>query len=156
MAKPSAQAPRSRNLKLVALEKLAFRELEPLASALLSVLLALVLAGVTGEEAGLLELRAKFPIEFDQGARDSETDCVSLTSHAAAMGKNQDVELFCHLGDEKRLPNRDAQGFGREVVVERTPVDGNIALAGPEKYTRNRRFAATGSKVLLNLSCGHS
>ena len=41
---------------------LALGELEPLASTLLTVLLALVLARIPGKEAGLLELRPSSPL----------------------------------------------------------------------------------------------
>jgi hypothetical protein len=49
-------------------ENLALGELEALASAFLSVLLALFGAGVTGKEALDFEALAQFHVEFQQGA----------------------------------------------------------------------------------------
>ena len=137
-------------------KRLAFGELEPLASALLTVLLALVLARITGEEASLLELGPKFPIKLNQGAGDTETDRIGLTGDTATVGENQNIELVGHLGDEKGLTDRNAPCFRGEVVIEGTTVDGNIALAGAEEYAGDGRFPATGPKVLLNLRCWHS
>src|SRR5580704_4238702 len=99
-------APRSKNPK-----RLAFGELEPLASALLSVLLALMLAGITGEEAGLFEFRPEFSIEFDQRAGDTEPDGICLTGNSTAVGENQNIKLVGHFGDEKCLANRNTPGF---------------------------------------------
>src|SRR6188472_2262110 len=72
---------------------LTFGELEPFASALLAVLLALVLAGVAGQEAELLQPRPQFGVELHQSSRDAQTGGARLTGDSAAVGKDQQVEL---------------------------------------------------------------
>jgi len=136
--------------------QLAFGELEPLTSALLTVLLALVTARIASEEARLLEALAQLTVELDQGASDSKTDRIGLTRDSTTMGEDQNIELVGHLRDEQGLTHRDTPGFGREILLEGTSVDRNVALSGPEEHTGDRLFAAAGSKMLLNLRCWHS
>ena len=64
-------------------------ELEPLTCALLTVLLALVLAGIAGQETELLELAAQFGVELHQGPCDTETGCAGLACEAAAVGADE-------------------------------------------------------------------
>ena len=115
-----------------------------------------MLARITGKEAGFLEFRPEFPIEFDQRTGNAQPDCIGLACHTTAVGENQNIELVGHLSDEKRLTHRDATGFSRKIIVERTTVDGYIALTRSNKYAGDRGLAATGPEVLLNLSCWHS
>jgi len=51
-------------------KELALRELEAFASALLSVLLALMLAGIPSEHSQFLQLGAQLNVELQQRARD--------------------------------------------------------------------------------------
>ena len=55
--------------------RLAFGELEALASALLTVLLSLMLARIARQEPKLLQLPAQFGIEFNQRTGDPEPSC---------------------------------------------------------------------------------
>src|SRR6266540_3808112 len=64
---------RSSILDLRSSKKLAFRELEALTRALLTVLLTLFGAGVAREQSGPLELLAQLGVEFEQRARDAVT-----------------------------------------------------------------------------------
>src|ERR1039457_956995 len=70
-------------------KRLALGELEPFASALLSVLLPFVLAGVPGQESELLELAAQFGVELDQGAGDAKPGRAGLARQPAATGENE-------------------------------------------------------------------
>src|ERR1035437_1895174 len=112
-------------------ETLTFGELEPLASALLAVLLALVLARVAGEIAELLQPRTQFRIEFHQGPGNTQAAGAGLADHAPAAGENQHGELIRALGGRQRLPHHGARTLRREVILERTAVHRNLALAGP-------------------------
>ena len=137
-------------------KQLAFGELEPLAGAFLSVLLALMLARIAGEKTGFLQLRPQLPIEFDQGTGNAQPDRVGLTGNTTAVGENQNIELVGHLSDEKSLADRDAPGFGRKIFIQRTTVNCDVALAGTEEYAGDRGLATPRPQMLLNLSCWHS
>ena len=137
-------------------KKLALGELEALAGAFLSVLLALMLAGIARQEAGFLQLRPELPIELDQRAGQTQPDCIGLACYTAAMGENYYIELVGHLSDEKRLTDRDAPGLSWKILVQRTTVNRDVALTRTEKYAGDRRLTAAGPEVLLNLSCWHS
>src|SRR5215471_19774165 len=78
--------------------KLAFRELEALTRALLTVLLTLFGAGVTREQSGLLELLAQLGVEFEQRARDAVTHRAGLAGDAAAVDIDHHVEFVDRVG----------------------------------------------------------
>ena len=82
---------------------LTFGELEPLARALLPVLLPLMLPRIAGQKAELLQLRPQFHIEFHQGSGDAQTDRARLTGDAAAGREDQQVELVGGLSGRQRL-----------------------------------------------------
>ena len=84
--------------------ELALGELEPLAGALLPILLALMLARIACQVAHALQLPAQFEIEIAQGASDAQTDRASLTCDTAAIGQYQNVELLRRFGGLERLP----------------------------------------------------
>ena len=65
-------------------QRLALAKLEPLAGALLPVLLALLDAGIAGEQALAFERLAEIGVEFEQGAGDAHLDRISLSADAAA------------------------------------------------------------------------
>src|SRR6476646_8192453 len=92
---------RSRSIDL----PLAFAELEALARALLSVLLALLDARVARQEAFLLQLRPKLEVVLDERARDAEAQRARLASDAAAGDRRQHVELIGRFGQGQRPPD---------------------------------------------------
>src|SRR5437867_11870606 len=73
--------------------KLALGDLEPFASAFLSILLALVLPRVSRQHPQLLQLRAQLGVELQQRPRDSQFRCTGLPRRAAAAGCNQNIEF---------------------------------------------------------------
>ena len=72
---------------------LSFRELEALARALLSILLAFFDAGIARDQARLLQRRTKVSIEFHQRAGDAMANRACLARRATAANINQDVKL---------------------------------------------------------------
>src|SRR5436190_1043828 len=102
---------------------LTFGELEPFASAFLAVLLALVLARIAGEEAELLQPGPQFGIELHQSPRDAQTGGARLAGDTAAVGEDQEVELFHGFGGRERLPDHGPRALGMEIVLERAVVD---------------------------------
>lgn len=124
--------------------KLTLGELEPLASALLTVLLALMLARVTGQKACRLQLAAQLRIELDQSARDAEPGCSRLAGDTAAIGQDQNIEAVRHFGEQQGLANVGAGRFVRKVIVKWPVVDRDLAFTGTQEHTRGGGFAAAG------------
>jgi len=132
--------------------QLPLGELEPLACALLAVLLALMFPRVTSQQAGFLERSTQFGIELDQSARDTQLDRTSLTGNATSICEDQHVETIRHFNRQERLPDRHATRFGRKVVFQGTAIDRDLARSGPEEHTSNATLAAPGAQILLNFT----
>src|SRR5690348_1022888 len=103
--------------------RLALGELEARASALLSVLLALLHARIAREETGLLEALAQLEVVDLQRARDAVADRAGLAARAAAVHRDDDVELVDRLRQRQRLLDDHLEHFVAEVVIERPAVD---------------------------------
>src|SRR5204862_2072077 len=127
---------------------LTFGELEPLACALLAVLLPFVRARVARQEAKLLQSRPQFCVELHQRPGNSQTSCPGLTGDAAAVGEDQQIELISGLGGRKRLPHHGPRALCREVILECAVVDLNFALAGPQKHAGYRSLPAARTQIL--------
>jgi hypothetical protein len=127
---------------------LAFAELEPSASALLAVLLALLAARVAGYEAFRLEGLAKLGVEEHESAGDAELHGVGLTHDTATLYGRDDVEGLFDAGDAERPLGGGALLSGDEVYVTLFLVDGELAAAGAEEYAGDGRLAPAGSVVL--------
>jgi hypothetical protein len=128
------------------------QKLEPLTGALLAILLTLVLPGITGQKASLLERAAELGVELDQSAGDTEPNRAGLTDDTAAVRQDQHIELFLHLDKAQRVLHRDAGSFGGEIVLKRATVDGDLARPRPQENARDASLAAAGSQILLNFS----
>src|SRR6266576_2223970 len=87
------------------ISELSFRELEALARALLSVLLALFDSRITGNQSRMLQRWPQVGIVFEQRASDAVTYCAGLARRAAAGYVCQDVELVCGFSQVQRLTN---------------------------------------------------
>src|SRR5882724_4275325 len=76
-------------------KRLALRELEPLAGALLTVLLALLDTRITGQQAVSLQCLAELDVELEQCTCNSKLHSISLCRNAATANRGQYVELTC-------------------------------------------------------------
>src|SRR5215472_12923325 len=99
-------------------QRLALGELEPLTSALLTILLALVLARIPREKPQLLQPRTQLCVELHQRPRNRQTNCAGLSRHATARRKNYDIELVHHLRSGQRLAHHGARAFRGEIVFK--------------------------------------
>src|SRR5262245_6341367 len=131
--------------------KLALRELEARASALLPVLLALFHARIAREEPGLLEPLAQLGVVDLQRAGDAVADRAGLPAGTAAVDGNHDVELVGGLGQRQRLLDDHLQHVVAEVLVERPLVDGDLAAALPDVDAGGGRLAPS-RPVVFNQS----
>src|SRR5437764_4810716 len=129
---------------------LAFRELEALARALLSVLLALFGARVARDESRVLERGAQIRVELHERARDAVAHGTGLACGAAARDVDDDVKLACRVGERQRLADDHAQGLVGEVLLESLAVDLYLARARPQVDARGGSLAPPGS-VILNV-----
>src|SRR6476646_11595922 len=103
--------------------RLALRELEAGAGALLAVLLALLHAGIAREETSLLETLAQLHVVELERAGDAVADRAGLAAGTAAVDRHHDVEFVVRLGERKRLLDDHLEHFVREVLIERARVD---------------------------------
>src|SRR6185436_9102873 len=99
-AGPAGLPASSRRLEI---ESLTLAELEAAPRALLSVLLALLDAGVPGQESRLLEALAQLEVELAQRARDAVADRARLGRRPAAGDDGQHVELLGRFRDREGL-----------------------------------------------------
>src|SRR5215471_13593777 len=109
------------------MSRLALGELEPLARARLTVLLALLGARVTRDESGFLERRAELAVDFAERAGDAVLDGIGLAGEAAATDVDVHVVTAAGLGQLERLHDDHAGGRAAEVIVHRTIVDRDLA-----------------------------
>src|SRR5690348_1838790 len=93
---------------------LPFRELELLARALLSVLLAFLGARVAGQETALPQFRTEFCVEQHKRARDSQLGGARLAVDSTTGRIHQDVKLPRQFGVRQGELHLSTQSFGRE------------------------------------------
>src|SRR6266446_7216239 len=87
---------------------LPLAELEALACALLTVLLALFGSRITRDHALGLQLGAEFSIEQHECARNAQPHCIRLSSDAAAAHVGQHVEVGRSVSRDQRPFRGDA------------------------------------------------
>ncbi len=131
---------------------LPLAELEALACALLTVLLALFGARITRDHALGLQLGAEFSIEQHESARNTQANRVGLSSDSAAAHIRQNIEVGRGVGRDQRPFRGDALRGRHKVFVERLAVDLELTAARTKKNASDRRLAASGS-VVLNSFC---
>jgi hypothetical protein len=118
------------------------RELEPRARAALTVLLALLLARVAGQEAALLERGAIRGVEQLERARDAVAQRIGLAGDAAAVQRRGDVVAPDAVHGLERLVDDHARRLAREVVLERAPVHAHLPGADLQAHARDLRSCA--------------
>jgi len=134
--KVSNQSGRDNGLRMLSL-----RKLEPLACALLPVLLALFDAGISRDETSTLERGTKVGIVFEQGSRDAVTDRPGLACRATAGNVDDEIKLVRSLSQLQWLTNDHPQRFIWEIAFERLVIDLNFAGAGSQVNSGGCRFA---------------
>src|SRR5712692_904285 len=102
---------------------LSLRELESLARALLSVLLAFLDTRIARDQSRVFQCRPQVAIVFNQSSRDSVTNRAGLARRSAASDIYEHIELVCRLSQLHRLPNNHAQSFVRKINLERSAID---------------------------------
>src|SRR4051794_21961580 len=127
---------------------LPLRELRRLASLLETRLLALDDAGVTSQEAGLLERRAVvLAVDLVQGASDRETQRAGLTGGAAAGDLDDHVVAAEQVEHLERVVDELLVQLVREVLLERAAVHQIGAGAGGEARAGDGLLAAADGRA---------
>jgi len=129
-------------------DKLAFRELEALACALLAVFLSFMLAGIASQKAEMLELASQLDIEFDQGTSNTKARRARLPADSAAAGENQYVETISRFGCEQRLADIRPSRLADKIIFKGSVINGDLPFAGTEENARGCGLAAPGSQLL--------
>src|SRR5687768_4759577 len=131
---------------------LTLAELEAAPRALLSVLLALLDAGVAGQEPRLLEPLAQLEVELAQGLGDPVAQRAGLGRGAAPVQVRGDVELLDRLRGREGLAGEHLQGLvAAEVVLHGLVVQLDLAGAGPQVHAGHRRLPLSGRVVVSRL-----
>src|SRR5207244_6693605 len=112
----------------------ALRVLRSLAGLLQPVLLALLLPVVAREQTGSLEGNALIWVELGQGPGDAEAERAGLAGDAPAVDGGIDVVGLGRGRDPQGLGHDRPVGRGREVVLDRTAVDHDLALARAQPH----------------------
>src|SRR6185369_15813018 len=116
-----------------------------LAGALETVLLALLHPRVAGEEAGLAERQAvRGLVDLEQGPGDAVADRAGLARHATALDLDHRVVVALGAGHPEGHPDVRLVHRVAEVLLERSPVDDDLALPGEQANTGDGRLATTG------------
>src|SRR5438132_6403042 len=120
---------------------LPFRVLRALARLVAAVLLALDLARISGEEAGLLERLAVLAVGEQQGARDAVTQSLGLGGDAAAVDVRHHVEAVPRVGHLEGLIDHHPRGLAPEIIIQTPTVDVELPLAGDQSHARDGGLA---------------
>ena len=123
---------------------LTLRELEAFPSLGLAGLLALFLAGITGQEIVFTKCIAKIGIGFEEGTGDPELDRADLAAHTTAGGADRGIVLIGHVCCLKGMENFVLERKSPEVFLEGALVDGDLSGAGHKSDAGGCGLATTG------------
>ncbi len=127
---------------------LSLRELEALASALLTVFLAFLGARISADETGFLEFAAQIAVKLYKSTSNAVTYCSCLTGNSAASHVDVDVELTQSISELQGLANDHALSFAAEIVFGRSLVDRDRTGTGTQEYTSYCSLAPSRTVVL--------
>src|SRR5574337_161694 len=125
----------------------ALRELLAPACGMQADLLALDLARVARDEAGLAQRGLERGVVVDQRARDAVAHCAGLAGLAAASHVDRDVEALDMVGQHQRLLGDHDRSLAAEEFGDVAAVDRDLAAALFQKHTGDARFAPAGAVV---------
>jgi hypothetical protein len=134
--------------------RLTFAVLEAFACAGLAVLLALAHARITREQAFRAKSGPVIGVHRQKSPSQTMSDSACLSIQAAAMDCDAGIEFVCRAGGGQRLSGDHAHRFNRKVILERTAVDGDFAVARREANARHGGLAAAGAEMLGSLGFG--
>src|SRR5215475_15006923 len=126
--------------------RLALRVLRRLPRLLQAVLLALLHAGIPGEEARPLQGSPVLRVDQRQGAGDAQPQRTRLAGHPATGDAGGDIELPLGPEGHERLADELLVDLVREELLQRPLVDAPLAGARCDPDPRDRLLAAAGAE----------
>src|SRR5215470_20040502 len=126
--------------------RLALRVLRRLPSLLQAVLLALLDAGVPGQEARSLQGSPVLRVDQREGACDAQPQRARLAGDTATGDAGHHVELPLGPEGHGRLADELLVDLVREEILKRPLVDAPLAGAGRDADPRDRLLAAAGAE----------
>src|SRR6185503_20152828 len=127
--------------------RLALRELRPLASLLQARLLPLHHARVAGQEPGPLEVGAEVLVSLDQRPGDAVAHGARLAGDAAAVDPGTDVPGALRAADAQRGGGDRLQDLARKVRGQRLAIDHGLAGARRQDHPGDRVLPLAGAAV---------
>src|SRR3954452_6548042 len=109
-----------------------------------TVLLALLLPCVTGEQAGLLQGGARLGLHFGERAGEGHAHRPGLATDATTVDRRVDVVALGGIEQPQRLDGLHAMSRRGEVRIERATVDGEHAGARTQPGAGDRLLATAG------------
>src|SRR5213593_1929370 len=131
---------------------LPLTELRRLARLVQARLLALDDTSVARQEAGPLERDAQLGIGLDERSGDAVTDGACLSTRAAAVNADPDVEGSLHPCRLQRRQRGRAVRGARKVVLDRAPVEPCVPVAGTQNHSCDGRLPLARPTVLRELT----
>src|SRR5262249_12978415 len=138
----------------------SFTELKCLAGTLSAVFLALLHSAVTSQKAGVSQFLGDGAAILALGSgirsaskhrlerpRDTLTNCAALAREAAALDQDLYIEPVSHFSYQERTEHGRSVLIFREVVLQFSAVDFDLARSFAEADAGNRCLAATGAEV---------
>src|SRR5215475_11693369 len=119
--------------------------LELLPGSGLPILLAFPHAGITREQAGLLEHLAEVLVELHERPGQAVSHGAGLPGGPAAADGGEHVELPQSVLDLERLGDNHAERFAGKVVLEGATIDDDAPAAGPQPHAGHGRLPPAGA-----------
>src|SRR5690606_10280123 len=110
-------------------------------------LLTLDLAGVTTDEAGLLELRLQCFVVVDESASNAVAHSTCLATFTTTVNIDMEIKGFQVVGQHQRLAHDHAAGLTGEVFVNGLAVHDNLTRTFFHEHTGDRSLAAASAIV---------
>lgn len=123
-------------------QRLTLGELEALAGTWATWLLTFLGAGVTSEQASLLEDATMLWIHGDESAGDAELHCADLTGDTTAAGVHIEIILLTGICQGQRGQNLVLKGDGWEVFLKVATVYGDGTGTGQDVHAGDGGLAA--------------
>src|SRR5579872_403440 len=127
---------------------LALTKLEAFARALLSVLLALLAAGIAGEKAFRLQFLAQFYVELEQRAGNAHPESSGLAIQAASGNAGHHIKSRGGFTGDQRLAHLNTLRVRGKILFESSPVHLKLAAARTQEDPGYARFAASRTVIL--------
>ena len=122
---------------------LTLAELELATCSGLTGLLTLNLAGIAGQESGLLQHRTHLGVNLAQCASDTQTSGFGLSLDATAIEVDSDVVALDSVGSQQRLLYLELENLEREIGGKLLVVDCNLTLARLHEYASHSGLTTT-------------